>query len=77
MSPSTQLRGRLRVVLNMTMVFTVVILLAQLWLFTVVLEAMENAEAPDSVAVAALVVSFLGTVAVWTLIRFFLRAERA
>jgi hypothetical protein len=61
----------------MTMVFTVVILLAQLWLFTVVLEVMENSEAPDSVAVAALVVSSLGTVAVWTLIRFFLRAERA
>ncbi len=77
MSPETGLRRRLRVVLNMTMAFTVVILLAQLWLFTVVLEVMESAEAPDSVAVAALVVSSLGTVAVWTLIRFFLRAERA
>ena len=76
MSPKTQLRRRLRVILNMTMVFTVVILLAQLWLFTVVLEAMASADAPDSVAAVALVVSFLATVAVWTLIRFFLCAER-
>ena len=76
MSPQAQLRRRHRVILNMTMVFTVVILLAQLWLFTVVLEAMENAEAPDSVAVSALVVSALGTCGIWALIRFFLRAER-
>ena len=37
MSPKVRLRQRIRVVLNMVMAFVVMILLAQLWLFTVTL----------------------------------------
>lgn len=77
MSPNTRLRHRMHVVLNMAMAFVITILLAQLWLFTVALEVMETRDAPEAIAVAALVVSFLGCAAVWVLIRFFLRAERS
>ena len=59
----------MRVVLNMVMAFVVMILLAQLWLFTVTLDAMETRGASLTVAIAALVFSFLGCAAVWTLIR--------
>ena len=76
MSPHTRLRHRMHVVLHMAMTFVITILLAQLWLFTVALEAMESRDAPETIVVAALVVSFLGCSAVWLLIRFFLRAEK-
>ena len=75
MSPKVRLRQRIRVVLHMVMAFVVVILLAQLWLFTVTLEAIENREASITVAIVALTCSFLGSAAIWGMIRLFLRAE--
>ena len=75
MSPKVRLRQRARVVLQMVMAFVIMILLAQLWLFTITLEAMENRQASTTVAIAAFICSFLGCGAVWALIRLFLRAE--
>lgn len=75
MSPKVRLRQRIRVVLHMVMAFVTMILLAQLWLFTVTLDAMETRGAPSQTAIAALICSSLGCAAVWALIRFFLRAE--
>ena len=75
MSPKVRLRQRIRVVLHMVMAFVVVILLGQLWLFTVTLEAIENREASMTVAIGALICSFLGCGAIWAMIRLFLRAE--
>lgn len=73
MSPKVRLRQRMRVVLHMVMAFVVMILLAQLWLFTVTIDAMETRTSSPQVAIAALVCSFVGSVAVWALLRFFLR----
>jgi len=75
MTPKIRLRQRMQVVLHMVMAFVVAILLAQLWLFTVTLEAMESHDASLSIIAAALVCSMLGCAAIWGLIRFFLRAE--
>ena len=75
MSPKVRLRQRVRVVLHMVMAFVIMILLAQLWLFTVTLDAMENGRASTTVAIAALVCSLGGSTAVWLMIRLFLRAE--
>jgi heme/copper-type cytochrome/quinol oxidase subunit 4 len=69
MSPKVRLRQRMRVILNMVTAFVIMILLTQLWLFTVALDA-----APK-IAGAALVCSLAGLAAVFALIRFFLRAE--
>ena len=76
MSPKPRSRQWVKVILHMVMAFVVMILLAQLWLFTVTLDAMENRSASPQVAIAALICSFLGCAAVWVLIRFFLRAEK-
>jgi formate/nitrite transporter FocA (FNT family) len=59
----------------MVMAFVIMILLAQLWLFTTTLDAMENKHSSPQIAIAALVCSFMGCAAVWALIRFFLRTE--
>ena len=75
MSPKLRLRQRMHVVLQMVMAFIIMILLAQLWLFTATLDAMENREASLGVTVVALMCSLLGSAAVWALIRLFLRAE--
>lgn len=75
MSPKVRLRHRMKVVLNMVMAFVVAILMAQLWLFTATLDAMESHEASLSIVGVTLVCSFLGSVAIWALIRFFLRSE--
>ena len=75
MSPKIRLRQRMQVVLHMVMAFVVAILLAQLWLFTVTLEAMESHEASLSIVAATAACSVLGCASVWALIRFFLRAE--
>ena len=69
MSPKVRLRQRMRVMLNMVTAFVIMILLTQLWLFTVALDA-----APK-IAAAALICSLAGLAAVVALIRFFLRAE--
>jgi len=75
MTAKTRLRLRMQVVLHMVMAFVVALLMAQLWLFTVTLEAMESREASVSIVMAALAFSALACAAVWALIRFFLRAE--
>jgi hypothetical protein len=59
----------MRVILNMVTAFVVMILLTQLWLFSVAVDA-----APK-IAAAALLCSFAGLAAVFALIRFFLKAE--
>ena len=75
MSPKLRLRQRIRVLMHMVMAFVIMILLAQLWLFTVTLDAMETRGASPQVVIAALVCSFMGCAAVWGLIRLFLRAD--
>jgi len=74
-SPVTRLRDRMKVVLQMVMALVAVILLVQLWLFTVALEAMENGSTSIGVAIATTLCSFAACLAVWMLIRFFLRTE--
>ena len=69
MSPKVRLNQRMRVILNMVTAFVVMILLTQLWLFSVAVDA-----APK-IAVAALLCSLAGLAAVFALIRFFLKAE--
>lgn len=55
MSPKVRLRQRARVVLHMVMGFVIMILFAQLWLFTVTLDAMENPDASMTILIVALV----------------------
>jgi hypothetical protein len=69
MSPKVRLRQRMRVILNMVTAFVVMILLTQLWLFSVAIDA------ATQIAAAALLCSFAGLTAVFALIRFFLKAE--
>ena len=76
MSPQVRVRHRMNVVLQMVMTLISAILLAQLWLFTVTLDAMENHAISMNVAIAAVVCSLLGCAAIWMLIRFFLRTEQ-
>jgi cytochrome bd-type quinol oxidase subunit 2 len=76
MKPGIQQRRRMIVVLQMVTALITAILLGQLWLFTVTLEAMENPAASMSVAVAAAVCSILACGSVWVLIRFFLNTEQ-
>ena len=69
MSPKVRLNQRMRVILNMVTALVVMILLTQLWLFSVAVDA-----APK-IAAAALLCSLAGLAAVVALIRFFLKAE--
>jgi hypothetical protein len=75
MSPKVRLRQRMRVVLHMVMGFVIMILLAQLWLFTVTLDAMENQDTSVTVVLVAFIGSFIGCGGIWALLRLFLRAE--
>ncbi len=75
MSPQIRLRDRIGVVLHMVMAFVIMLLLAQLWLFTVTLDAMESRTASPQIAIVALVCSLMACAAVWALIRLFLRTE--
>ena len=77
MSPVTQRRNRMNVVLQMVMAFITAILLGQLWLFTVTLEVMETPGASIGVAIAAALCSLVACGAVWVLIRFLLTAEQS
>jgi hypothetical protein len=62
------------IVLHMVMAFVVCILLVQLWLFT---EALEGVHAQDqTITVVAMVVSGMGCLCVWQLIRYFLVADK-
>jgi hypothetical protein len=65
----------MNVVLQMVTAIIAAVLLAQLWLFTVTLDAMENHAVSMNVAIAAVVWSLLACAAIWMLIRFFLRTE--
>jgi hypothetical protein len=76
MSPQIRVRHRMNVVLQMVMTLIAALLLAQLWLFTVTLDAMENHAVSMNVAVAAVVCSLIACSSTWLLIRFFLRTEQ-
>ena len=77
MSPGIQKRNRLNVVLQMVTALITAILLGQLWLFTVTLDAMESSAVSINVAIAAAVFSLLACGTVWVLIRFFLSTEHS
>jgi len=64
-----------RVVLHTVSAFILVILVVQLWLFTVSLDAMEVRSASTQAVIAAVLFSLLACGAIWALIRLFLRAE--
>ena len=76
MSPQFRVQHRMNVVLQMVLTLIAAILLAQLWLFTVTLDAMENHAVSMNVAIAAAVCSLVACASVWMLIRFFLRTEQ-
>ena len=76
MNPSIQRRRGMNVVLQMVTALITAILLGQLWLFTVTLDAMENPASSMSIAIAAAVCSILACGSVWVLIRFFLNTEQ-
>jgi hypothetical protein len=69
------MRQRVRVVLHMVMGFVIMILFAQLWLFTITLDAMVNRHTSVMVLIVALICSFIGCGAIWAMLRLFLRAE--
>jgi len=77
MSPERHLRQRTSIVLHMVMAFVVMILLAQLWFFTVVLETMETHGKSDTVELAAILCSLMGCGVVWILIRYYMRMEKS
>jgi len=77
MNPGIRVRNRLNVLLQMITALITAILLGQLWLFTVTLEAMENGAVSGTVAVAATVCSLVACSSIWMLIRFFLRTEQS
>jgi hypothetical protein len=76
MSSPTRMRHRMNVVLQMVTALITAILLGQLWLFTVTVEAMENESVSLNVVVAATACSLLACASVWMLIRFFIAAEQ-
>ena len=77
MSPRVRVQHRLNVVLQMVTALITAILLGQLWLFTITLEAMDNGAVPPKVAGAAAVCSLVACGSIWVLIRFFLRMEQS
>ena len=77
MTPQFHRQRRMNVILQMVMALVVAILLAQLWLFTIALDAMETASVSATVGIAAAICSFLACGAVWLLIRFFVNTEQA
>ena len=64
-----------RVVLQTVSAFILVILVVQLWLFTVSLDAMEVRSVSTQAVIVASLFSLLACGAIWALIRLFLRAE--
>jgi hypothetical protein len=73
---TSRLRQRISTILDMVLAFIVMILLAQLWLFTVVLETLEVEGASKTISVAAIACSFVGCIAAWVLIRYFTQIEK-
>ena len=76
MNSTVRVRHRLNIVLQMVTTLITAILLGQLWLFTITLEAMEHGSASATMVVGAVVCSLFGCGAIWMLIRFFLRTEQ-
>ena len=76
MSPNPRLRQRATTMLHMVLAFVVMILLGQLWLFTLTLEAVQTSDASPRIWAAAATCSALGCGAVWVLIRYFLKIDR-
>ena len=76
MNVGTRVRERMNVVLQMVMALITAILLGQLWLFTIALDAMENHAVSMDVAAVAAMCSLVACLAIWMLIRFFLRTEQ-
>ena len=76
MSPHIRLRQRISTTLHMVLAFVIIILLGQLWLFTLTLEAVQTKDASPRIWAAALTCSVVGCAAVWVLIRYFLRTEK-
>ena len=66
----------MNVILQMVMTLIAAILLTQLWLFTIALDAMESEAVSATVAIAAAICSFLACGTVWLLIRFFVNTEQ-
>jgi uncharacterized membrane protein len=66
----------MNVVLQMVMTLIAAILLGQLWLFSIALDAMESRAVSMSVAMVAATLSLVACIAIWMLIRFFLRTEQ-
>lgn len=77
MNPQIHRQRRMNVVLQMVTALVTALLLCQLWLFTVTLDAMQNAATSATVALAATVCSLVACGAVWVLIRFFVITEQA
>lgn len=75
MSPQPRIRQRLNVVLQMITALTTAVLLGQLWLFTVTLDAMENSAVSPQVVIVSAVCSAVACASIWMLIRFFLKTE--
>jgi hypothetical protein len=76
MNAKARIRDRMNVALQMIMAFIAAILLVQLWLFTVALDAMENGSVPLTVSAATILCSLVACVATWMLIRLFLNTEQ-
>ena len=74
MSRRLSMRHRMSVLLHMATAFIIIILLAQLWLFTVIVDGIRAVETP-TIAVFVLACSLVACLAVCGLIRLFLRAE--
>jgi len=77
MSPNVHRQQRMNVLLQMVTAFITAILLGQLWLFTVALDAMESTTASTTVSLVTAICSLLACGTVWVLIRFFLNTEQA
>jgi len=76
MSLGMRVRDRMNVILQMVTTLIAAILLGQLWLFSIALDAMENRTVSMRVAIVAASISMLACIAIWMLIRFFLRREQ-
>jgi len=74
MNRKTLLQGRAGVVLHVVSAFILMILVAQLCLFTVSLDAMEVRSVSTQAVIVASLFSLLACGAIWALIRLFLRA---
>jgi hypothetical protein len=59
----------------MVMTLVIMILFAQLWLFSIALDSMETRDVAPHIVITALICSFMGCAGIWLLIRRFLGTE--